>query len=100
MCNESILMARALGLHAVYTDHSLFGFADAGSIHINKVLSLTLSDVDAVVCVSNTCRENLVLRTVIPPELCHVIPNAIDPSSFVPPTLAQRRAETARCVAH
>ena len=37
-----------------FTDHSLFGFADAASIHINKLLQLTLSDVDHVICVSNT----------------------------------------------
>ena len=38
----------------MFTDHSLFGFADAGSILGNKMLKFTLSDVDHVICVSHT----------------------------------------------
>uniref|UniRef100_A0A7S2DRR2 Phosphatidylinositol N-acetylglucosaminyltransferase n=1 Tax=Octactis speculum TaxID=3111310 RepID=A0A7S2DRR2_9STRA len=67
-----------------YTDHSLFGFADAASIHINKVLQFTLSDVDEAICVSNTCRENLVLRAGLHPGTVSTIPNAVDPTKFVP----------------
>lgn len=37
LAQEALLMARALGLRTVYTDHSLFGFADLGSVLINKV---------------------------------------------------------------
>ena len=66
------------------TDHSLFGFADAASIHINKMLQVTLSDVDHVICVSNTCRENLVLRASLHPSLVSTIPNAVDASKFTP----------------
>jgi len=54
ICHEGILHARAMGLRTVFTDHSLFGFADAGSIFSNKLLKFTLSDVDHVICVSNT----------------------------------------------
>lgn len=43
-----------MGLRAVFTDHSLFGFADAASILTNKLLKFTLSDVDHVICVSHT----------------------------------------------
>jgi phosphatidylinositol glycan class A protein len=43
-----------MGLKTVFTDHSLFGFADAGSILANKMLKFTLSDVDHVICVSHT----------------------------------------------
>jgi phosphatidylinositol N-acetylglucosaminyltransferase subunit A len=54
LCAEAILHARTMGLRTVYTDHSLFGFADATSILTNKLLKFTLSDVDHVICVSNT----------------------------------------------
>ena len=43
-----------MGLNAVFTDHSLFGFSDAGSIMANKLLKFSLSDVGHVVCVSHT----------------------------------------------
>jgi len=54
LCHEAILHARTMGLRTVFTDHSLFGFADAGSILTNKLLKFTLSDVDHVICVSHT----------------------------------------------
>jgi phosphatidylinositol glycan class A protein len=54
MCHEAILHARAMGLKTCFTDHSLFGFADAGSILTNKLMKFTLSDVDHVICVSHT----------------------------------------------
>lgn len=54
LCSEAILHARTMGLRTVFTDHSLFGFADAGSILTNKLLKFTLSDVDHVICVSHT----------------------------------------------
>ena len=50
-----------MGLRTVLTDHSLFGFADAGSILTNKLLKFTLSDVDHVICVSHTWYEDAVL---------------------------------------
>lgn len=37
MSIECALYARTMGYKVVYTDHSLFGFADAASIHINQV---------------------------------------------------------------
>jgi phosphatidylinositol glycan class A protein len=43
-----------MGLRTVFTDHSLFGFADAGTILTNKLLKFTLSDVDHVIGVSHT----------------------------------------------
>lgn len=54
LCHEAILHARTMGLRTVFTDHSLFGFADAASILTNKLLKFTLSDVDHVICVSHT----------------------------------------------
>jgi phosphatidylinositol glycan class A protein len=54
LCHEAILHARTMGMKACFTDHSLFGFADASSILMNKMLKFTLSDIDHVICVSHT----------------------------------------------
>ena len=43
-----------MGLHTLFTDHSLFGFADASSIITNKFLQFSLADIDHVICVSHT----------------------------------------------
>jgi phosphatidylinositol glycan class A protein len=84
LTNECILYARTMGYKVCYTDHSLFGFQDVASIHINELLKITLSDVDYVICVSNTCRENLVLRAALHPTTVFTIPNAVDASKFTP----------------
>ena len=81
---ESLFHAKTLGKRIVYTDHSLFGFADAASIHINKTLKWILTDVDACVCVSHTNKENLALRAAIDPQIIWVIPNAVDTTRFTP----------------
>lgn len=60
-CCEGILHARTMGLRTVLTDHSLVGFADAGSILTNKLLKFILSDVDHVICVSHTWYVKLIL---------------------------------------
>jgi len=49
-----MLHARTMGIKAVFTDHSLFGFADASSIITNKVLKFSLAGVNHAVCVSHT----------------------------------------------
>lgn len=84
LCHEAILHARTMGLRTVYTDHSLFGFADATSILANKLLKFGLSDVDHVICVSHTCKENTVLRASLDPLLVSVIPNAVVAENFKP----------------
>ncbi|KAJ2904336.1 Phosphatidylinositol N-acetylglucosaminyltransferase gpi3 subunit [Zalerion maritima] len=84
LCHEAILHARTMGIRTVFTDHSLFGFADAGSILTNKLLKFTLSDVDHVVCVSHTCKENTVLRASLDPSMVSVIPNAVVSDDFQP----------------
>ena len=83
-CHEAILHARTMGLRTVFTDHSLFGFADAASIMTNKLLKFTLSDVDHVICVSHTCKENTVLRASLDPFMVSVIPNALVAENFKP----------------
>src|ERR1700761_6109978 len=84
LCHEAILHARTMGLRTVFTDHSLFGFADAGSILTNKLLKFALSDVDHVICVSHTCKENTVLRASLDPLMVSVIPNAVVAENFQP----------------
>ncbi|KAG0573999.1 hypothetical protein KC19_VG227300 [Ceratodon purpureus] len=84
LCHESLLHARTMGLRVVFTDHSLYGFADLGSIHMNKVLQFTLADVHQAICVSHTSKENTVLRSGLNPEKVFVIPNAVDTAMFRP----------------
>ena len=86
-------------MRTVFTDHSLFGFADAASILTNKLLKFILSDVDHVICVSHTwyvsqdpsivvsdrpSKENTVLRASLDPLMVSVIPNAVVAENFRP----------------
>ncbi|KAH3916516.1 GlcNAc-PI synthesis protein [Parastagonospora nodorum] len=96
LCNEAILHARTMGLRTVFTDHSLFGFADAGSILTNRLLKFTLSDVDHVICVSHTCKENTVLRASLDPRMVSVIPNAVVAENFRPLSLEAGEAQQPR----
>lgn len=79
-----------MGLKAVFTDHSLFGFEDTGSILTNKLLKFTLSDVDHIICVSHTSKENTVLRGALDPLEVSVIPNAVVASEFRPDISARK----------
>ncbi|KZT00660.1 glycosyltransferase family 4 protein [Laetiporus sulphureus 93-53] len=81
---EGILHAHLMGVRTVFTDHSLFGFDDAASILTNKLLEGALRNVDAVICVSHTGRENTVLRARLVPHTAYVIPNAIVADQFKP----------------
>ncbi|KAJ3729892.1 transferase [Lentinula raphanica] len=99
--HEGILHSHLMGVRTVFTDHSLFGFEDAASILTNKLLAGTLRNVDAVICVSHTGRENTVLRGELfeqtdddPPRLVvssnvYVIPHAIVSERFQPGTLQE-----------
>ncbi|TMW58904.1 hypothetical protein Poli38472_007049 [Pythium oligandrum] len=85
--HECLIQAKTMGfLRTIYTDHSLFGFADAASVHLNKVMKFSLSTIDHAICVSHTCKENLVLRASLSPDMISTIPNAVDASKFTPPT--------------
>eukprot|EP00775_Hariotina_reticulata_P007529 gene7529-7739_t len=81
---EALLQARTMGYKVVFTDHSLFGFADAASIATNKLIKAVLADVQHVICVSHTSKENTVLRACLHPAAVSVIPNAVDASEFEP----------------
>ena len=92
MMHEGILYARTMGMKCVFTDHSLFGFADVVAIHMNKLLDMTLSDTQHVICVSHTAKENTILRSGyllgdepgLAPDRVSVIPNAVDAARFRP----------------
>ena len=84
MANESVIYASALGIPSVYTDHSLFQFDDLAGVVLNRVLQTTLSTLNAAICVSNACRDNLILRARLDPSRVSVIPNAVDPTKFTP----------------
>ncbi|XP_038073159.1 phosphatidylinositol N-acetylglucosaminyltransferase subunit A-like [Patiria miniata] len=84
MAHEALIHARAMDLKTVFTDHSLFGFADISSILTNKLLSFTLADINHVICVSHTSKENTVLRACLQPDIVSVIPNAVDSTIFMP----------------
>jgi phosphatidylinositol glycan class A protein len=82
---ESVLHARTMKIRAVFTDHSLFGFNDTASILTNKLLVFFLSDIDNVICVSHTAKENTVLRARLKdPTRVYVVPNAIEAQQFRP----------------
>ncbi|KAI0075965.1 transferase [Panus rudis PR-1116 ss-1] len=88
--HEGILHAHLMGVRTVFTDHSLFGFDDAASILTNKLLEGALRNVDAVICVSHTGRENTVLRARLLPETVYVIPNALVAEQFKPAPVITR----------
>lgn len=82
--HEAIIHGRTMGMKTVFTDHSLFGFANIGLILGNKLVKFTLNDVGAVICVSHTCKENTVLRARLDPSKVSVIPNALISEDFMP----------------
>ncbi|XP_054723967.1 phosphatidylinositol N-acetylglucosaminyltransferase subunit A-like [Uloborus diversus] len=84
LAHEAMFHAKTMGLKTVFTDHSLFGFADASAIITNKLLQMTLSICNHVICVSHTGKENTALRANVRPNLIAVIPNAVDTAIFKP----------------
>ncbi|KAJ4882291.1 UDP-Glycosyltransferase superfamily protein [Raphanus sativus] len=93
LCHEALMHARTMGYRVVFTDHSLYGFADVGSIHMNKVLQFSLADIDQAICVSHTSKENTVLRSGLPPAKVFMIPNAVDTAMFKPASVRPSAAD-------
>lgn len=54
LAHEAMHIGVLLGLKAVFTDHSLFGFADLSAIVTNKLLEILLSNCNHCICVSHT----------------------------------------------
>jgi hypothetical protein len=50
---NAIALSSAI-FQTVFTDHSLFGFADASAIVTNKLLEISLADCNHCICVSHT----------------------------------------------
>ncbi|CAH1981286.1 unnamed protein product [Acanthoscelides obtectus] len=81
---EALSIGSLMGLKTVFTDHSLFGFADASAIITNKFIQITLTDCNHCICVSHTGKENTVLRAKVDSRRVSVIPNAVDTFAFTP----------------
>ncbi|XP_037807087.1 phosphatidylinositol N-acetylglucosaminyltransferase subunit A [Lucilia sericata] len=82
--HEAMTIASLMGLKTVFTDHSLFGFADLSAVFTNKMLEIDLTCVNHCICVSHIGKENTVLRARVPKEKVSVIPNAVDTALFTP----------------
>ncbi|XP_075156570.1 phosphatidylinositol glycan anchor biosynthesis class A [Haematobia irritans] len=82
--HEAMIIASLMGLKTVFTDHSLFGFADLSAVFTNKMLEIDLTCVDHCICVSHIGKENTVLRARVPRDRVSVIPNAVDTALFTP----------------
>lgn len=55
LAHETMLVGKLLGLRTVFTDHSLFGFADLSAVLTNKLLEISLANCNHCICVSHTC---------------------------------------------
>ncbi|XP_076256023.1 phosphatidylinositol glycan anchor biosynthesis class A isoform X2 [Rhynchophorus ferrugineus] len=84
LAHEAMLIGNILGLKTVFTDHSLFGFADASALITNKLLQISLAACNHCICVSHTGKENTVLRGKVESDRVSVIPNAVDTYAFTP----------------
>lgn len=84
MACEAIIGGGTMGVRGILTDHSLYGLGGKGEMWGNKMLMAVLSDAGAVISVSHTGKENIVLRANLDPRLVYVIPNALVSSSFLP----------------
>ncbi|XP_026822939.1 phosphatidylinositol N-acetylglucosaminyltransferase subunit A [Rhopalosiphum maidis] len=84
LAHETMMIGRLLGIQTVFTDHSLFGFADTSAIITNKFLEMSLADCNHCICVSHIGKENTVLRARVNHHRVSVIPNAVDTTAFVP----------------
>lgn len=84
LAHEAMLIGNLMQLRTVFTDHSLFGFADTSAVITNKLLEISLSGCNHCICVSHTGKENTVLRARVNQDRVSVIPNAVDTYSFYP----------------
>ncbi|KAJ8950106.1 hypothetical protein NQ318_017831 [Aromia moschata] len=84
LAHEAMLVGNLMGLKTVFTDHSLFGFADASAVITNKFIQISVADCNHCICVSHTGKENTVLRAKVDSRRVSVIPNAVDTYSFLP----------------
>ncbi|GAV55190.1 hypothetical protein ZYGR_0AS05140 [Zygosaccharomyces rouxii] len=81
---EAIFHANTMGLKTIFTDHSLYGFSNIGAVLLNKLLKFSLTNIDRIICVSNICKDNMIVRTDVDPAKISVIPNAVVSEDFKP----------------
>jgi phosphatidylinositol glycan class A protein len=75
--------ANSMNIPYIMTEHSLFDFDDKAAIHLNNLYEIYSSIcISKIICVSNTVRENFILRTNVGIEKTCVIPNALDSTIF------------------
>ncbi|XP_040568442.1 phosphatidylinositol N-acetylglucosaminyltransferase subunit A [Lepeophtheirus salmonis] len=86
LAHESLFVAGIMNIATVFTDHSLFGFADVSAVITNAFIKFSLANTNKCICVSHTGKVNTVLRAKIPQEDVYVIPNAVDAALFSPRT--------------
>lgn len=79
---QATAAAQVLGVKTVFTEHSLFNFADAASINLNKIIKWSYRDLDACIAVSAACKDNICLRAKIDPNRCFTIQNAVNTDLF------------------
>jgi phosphatidylinositol N-acetylglucosaminyltransferase subunit A len=53
IAHECMSIGKLMGLKSIFTDHSLFGFADLSAVVTNKFLQITLSICNHCICVSH-----------------------------------------------
>lgn len=97
MASEGVMTGAIMGLKTVFTDHSLFGFGDSGSIHLNMVIKFIFASLDHIIAVSNIGKQNIILRTDIPKEKWNkisVLPNAVDTQAFRPSEIPKEKSNT------
>lgn len=82
--HEIMLIAQIMNIRTVFTDHSLFGFADISAIITNTCLHMSLIGCNRLICVSYIGKENTALRSRVEPNNVSVIPNAVDAGVFKP----------------
>ncbi|GAB0098976.1 phosphatidylinositol N-acetylglucosaminyltransferase subunit A [Sergentomyia squamirostris] len=94
LAHEMMLVASLLDLRVVFTDHSLFGFADLSAVVTNKFLQISLCTCNHCICVSHIGKENTVLRASVPAHKVSVIPNAVDTALFTPNPINRPQDDT------
>uniref|UniRef100_A0A6G1SGB6 Phosphatidylinositol N-acetylglucosaminyltransferase subunit A n=1 Tax=Aceria tosichella TaxID=561515 RepID=A0A6G1SGB6_9ACAR len=82
MAHEVMFHAKALAINTVFTDHSLFGFNDIGSMIHSSIVKQSLLQCNHIVCVSHVGKQNKALQHEKIPIT--VIPNAVDTLVFTP----------------
>ena len=91
LMHEAVLYCTIHNIPCVYTDHSLFGLRNIGSLTLNKLLQFTLCNVSHCISVSYCSKQNLCYRIKKNIHEVSVIPNAVDSTQFTPSTDMQHK---------